>query len=89
MHVLPHLNEAQHGFLHRKSTVTYLLEYVSFIVEALDHREQINALMLDFTKTFDHILLVKLQSFDFAATMLSWFTSYLSERHNFVVFKAA
>lgn len=89
-HVKPHLNEAQHGFLPRKSTVTNLLEYVTFLAEALDKKEQVDVLYLDLSKAFDKIshqmMVLRLQSFGVIGSLLSWFSSYLSGRELQVVF---
>lgn len=92
-HVLPYLNESQHGFLPRKSTVTNLVEYVSFLAQKLDRKAQIDAIYLDFSKAFDKIshrlLLAKLSCFGFTGAMLSWFKSYISDRHLTVVFNGS
>lgn len=92
-HVSPFLSEAQHGFLPKKSTVTNLLEYVTCVAEALDKREQIDALYLDFSKAFDkishRILFAKLDNFGIAGPLLSWFKSYVSERSLSAVFNGA
>lgn len=89
-HVLPYLNETQHGFLPKKSTVTNLIEYVSYVAAALDRREQVDAIYLDLSKAFDkvshRILHARLRSFGFTGPMLSWFVSYLSNRHLTVAF---
>ena len=92
-HVSPYLNECQHGFLPRKSTVTNLMEYVTFIAESLDRRHQIDVILVDFSKAFDKIshqlLLAKLQVFGVTGSMLSWFGSYLKERECAVVFSGS
>lgn len=74
----------QHGFVKQRSTTTNLMNYVSMIIENLDKRQQIDAVYVDFQKTFDqvpHQLAVeKLRRFGFPDWMTSWIASYLNNR---------
>lgn len=74
----------QHGFMPGKSVVTNLLEYLNFISHHMSGPSQVDAIYLDLTKAFDRVnhrlLIDKLVSFGFNGTLLSWFSSYLSNR---------
>lgn len=50
-HVTPYLSESQH--------ITNLMEYVTFICEALDRKEQIDSIYLDLSKAFDKVCACK------------------------------
>ena len=89
-YVSPHFNECQHGYLPRKITVTNLMEFVTFIAEALDRRHQIDLILINYSKAFVKIshqrLFVKLQASCVTGSMPLWFDSYLKERARDVVF---
>ena len=79
----------QHGFLNGKSTETQILSVFDNISKVLDGGGQTDIIYLDFSKAFDsvphHLLLHKMKSFGFNGTLLSWFSSYLSNRKQRVV----
>jgi len=54
------LCDNQHGFHSKLSCKTQLLGVVNDFTNALNSREQINALFLDFLKAFDKVLHEKL-----------------------------
>jgi len=84
------LNNNQSGFRPGKSTGTALLSVIEEARLAMDHGEVTIIVLLDFSKAFDSvdhdILLAKLKILGFGATTLQWFSSYLSERQQKVVF---
>lgn len=92
-HVTPLLEPSQHGFLPRRSTVTNLFEYASYLNDHFDRRDQIDILYIDISKAFEtishNILFFKLAAFKITGNLQSWFISYLSCRPNFVVFNGA
>lgn len=92
-HVTPFLDSSQHGFLPKRGTVTNLLEYVTFLNEKLENREQVDVLYVDLSKAFDRIshdiLIYKLQSFGITGQLKLWLATYLIERSNIVVFNGA
>ena len=78
------LVEEQHGFFQRRSTITNLIGYVNFIINAIGKGSEVHAIYTDFSKAFDkvnhYILIQKLQAYGIAGNLLEWFKSYLSER---------
>ena len=62
VHVSSQLHHLQFGFLRDRSTTSQLLHVINEINKALENREQIDSIYLDFAKAFDkvdHILLLK------------------------------
>lgn len=92
-HVSPYLNDNQHGFVKRRSTVTNLSVFVDFLAESLDSNTQVDAIYTDFAKAFDKlnidILLSKLSSFGLSGSILSWFETYLKDRKQCIKFGGA
>lgn len=92
-HVSPYLDENQHGFLPKRSTVSNLLEYSAFLADHLDRKEQVDVIYMDMSKAFDRIshslLIMKLQAFGVSGPMLLWFKDYLVDRPMKVVFNGA
>ena len=84
VHVSSQLHHLQFGFLRGKSTTSQLLHVINEINKALEKREQIDSIYLDFAKAFDkvdHILLLKkLRNFGITGKPLNWFNNYLSNR---------
>ena len=74
----------QHGFLKGKSTLTNLLIYENYIIEAFNKKLQVDAIYTDFSKAFDFVniklLLHKLYLFGFRDPLLSWLASFLQNR---------
>ena len=89
-HVSNHLDPSQHGFLPGRGTVTNLFEYVTFLSEKLEAKEQVDMLYMDLSKAFDTIshdgLINKLQLFGVTGTLQRWLATYLIQRPNVVVF---
>lgn len=87
-HMKPFINEAQHGFMTNRSTVTNLSVFTSNIYDALENKQQIDVVYTDFQKAFDKvdhdILLRKLAEYGLSHNMLKFFISYLGSR-SFVV----
>lgn len=92
-HVSNHLDPSQHGFLPKKSTVSNLFEYVSFLSEQLEAKEQVDMIYIDLSKAFDTIshdhLICKLEVFGINGNLQRWIATYLLERPNMVVFNGA
>ena len=74
----------QHGFLKGRSTLTNLLLYQKYIVEAFNKKLQVDAIYTDYSKAFDVVDLVllihKLFLLGFRDPLLSWFASFLQNR---------
>ena len=83
------INKLQHGFQRQKNCTTQLIQVYHNILEALDKRNEIDIIYLDFTKAFDKVshplLLQKLGEFGFLGRLLMWLGSYLSGRKQRVV----
>lgn len=81
----------QHGFMCGKSTITNLITYEQFIINAMEHKWQVDAIYTDFSKAFDTVnhdlLLCKLHNMGVRGKILEWFRSYLVDRRQIVRFK--
>ncbi|CAB3992988.1 Hypothetical predicted protein, partial [Paramuricea clavata] len=79
------IKTSQHGFTRGKSCVTNLLEVLNYIGSILDVGGQVDAVYLDMSKAFDKVnhkhLLHKLRMAGFGGSLLQWFQSYLTNRH--------
>ena len=71
----PHLTQWQHGFLPGRSTVSQLSQVVHQFSKALEMRQQVDIIYLDFSKAFDRVphekLLCKLEYLNICVTKLS------------------
>ena len=70
------LCDQQHGFGKHRSCESQLLTTVQDLASGLDNSQQIDAILLDFSKAFDkvphQILLIKLEHFGVRGTTLQW-----------------
>ena len=61
------IHNTQHGFRKNKSTLTNLLEFFDNVVNAIDRKEIVDIIYLDFAKAFDKVphskLILKLRSY--------------------------
>jgi len=87
-HVHNSFTTHQFGFLPRRSVlhVQQLILFVNSIIEAIQHKQQMNVIYIDFSRASDpvphHKLLQKLESIGISGNLLSWFRFYLtSQRH--------
>ena len=78
----------QFGFRENHSTTHALLTLIDKVTHALDTFSHTIGIFLDFSKAFDtinhEILLAKLSHYGIRGKALEWFTSYLSNRSQFV-----
>ena len=83
------LSQYQYGFRENRSTVQSLLHYLRDVYAALDSGYVYFSLFLDLKKAFDcvshSILLSKLRFYGIRGVPLDWFSSYLSNRRQYVV----
>lgn len=88
--VKPLISDKQHAFQKCRSTVSNLLEHVTFLSNSLDRHDQIDVIYADMSKAFDlvshTVLCQKLGSFGITGFLLDWFRSYLSGRTVYVTF---
>ena len=77
----PLFDNAQHGFLQGRSTVTQLLAFYHEIGQSLDKGLQSDIVYLDLAKAFDSVshqrLLLKHSHYGVSGKLLQWFESYL------------
>lgn len=78
------LIDEQHGFTAGRSTVTNLLLFQSYILDAFGRGNQVEAIYIDFAKAFDKVdhghLLAKLRGYGFVGDVWLWLKSYLEDR---------
>ena len=83
------LDNAQHGFRKRRSCVTQLIDTLSDFADCLKKSEQIDAILLDFSKAFDKVdhegLLMKLDHLGIRNSLHSWCRSFLIGRNQKVL----
>ena len=58
--IRPHLTHWQHGFLPGKFTVSQLSQVVHHFAVALERKQQVDVIYLDFSKAFDRVAHEKL-----------------------------
>ena len=83
------LNNFQHGFRKQHSCETQLVNTIEDLARGLNSREQIDMLILDFSKAFDvvghRLLLAKLEHYGIRDGNLAWVTDWLTGRTQRVV----
>ncbi len=91
--IRPKLSRHQFGFMKNKSCLTQLLLAFSTINHAVDNKEQVDMVYLDFKKAFDSVphseLLYKLWRLGITGNLWCWFQSYLNGRSHYVTFDNA
>ena len=84
------LCDQQHGFRKHRSCESQLLTTVQDLASGIDNSQQIDAILLDFSKAFEKVphhqrLLIKLEHYSVRGTTLEWIRSFLSDRTQKVV----
>ena len=78
------LNDNQHGFLSKKSTLTNLLESVNDWSITLNNRNNVAVAYIDFQRAFDSVthpkLAHKLKAYGIEGALLEWILNFLSDR---------
>ena len=87
------LTDSQHGFRKHRSCDTQLITTVNNLTKGLDKSEQIDAILLDFSKAFDKVAhsrpLLKLENYGVRGNLLKWVQDFLSGRTQQVVFEGS
>ena len=87
------LNKFQHGFRQNRSCETQLITTVRDFTDCLNKKQQIDAVLLDFSKAFDKVdhekLLSKLSSLGISDSLHLWIRSFLSGREQTVLVDGA
>jgi hypothetical protein len=82
------LTSHQHGFQKGKSTVTALYEIVDQFFTSIEAKEKLNVILYDLSNAFGTIcpslLIQKLKIYGLCDRSLSWLTSFLTEREQYV-----
>ena len=83
------ISDSQHGFRHKRSTVTLLLSAINDWAFCLEGWNSVHCVLLDLAKAFDSVphcrLLLKLECFGIKGNLLSWFNSFLTNCYRRVV----
>jgi len=78
------LSDQQHGFRKKRSCESQLILTVQDLASAMDDGEQVDAVLLDFSKAFDKVphqrLIRKLEHYGIKGPVQQWITSFLSGR---------
>ena len=78
------LSNQQHGFRKKRSCESQLILTTQDLASSLEEGEQIDAVLLDFSKAFDKVphrrLLLKLHHYGVRGPLLSWIESFLIDR---------
>ena len=83
----------QQGFWKMRSCETQLITTIHYLAVGLDRRQQVDAILLDFSKAFDkvahHHLAVKLRHYGIRDKNLFWIQSFLADRNQQVAGKTS
>ena len=78
------LSDTQHGFRKRRGCDTQLVMVVNDFAKNLNYSQQLDTILLDFSKAFDkvnhHKLLIKMDHYGIRGKLLDWMKDFLSER---------
>ena len=78
------LFDNQHGFRSNRSCETQLVNTIEAVAREIDHRGQMDMLILDFSKAFDIVphqrLLYKMSHYGITSNTLQWVSAWLTKR---------
>ena len=78
------INTTQHGFVKGRSCLANLLEYLEYVIKAVDNKQGVNVVYLDFAKAFEKVphkrLLEKAKSTGISGKVCNWIQSLLDKR---------
>ena len=83
------LCDRQHGFRERRSCETQLIEFIHQLSRHVEKGEQVDAVVMDFSKAFDKVahnrLMIKLERVGVRGKTKLWIQHFLSGRRQQVV----
>ena len=83
------LSDSQHGFRKYRSCETQLIQTIHDIAKSVNDKEQIDSILLDFSKAFDKVghrkLILKLKHYGINGDILNWISDFLHDRTQRVV----
>ena len=98
-HIMDHLDmhdilvDFQHGFRSKRSCESQLVITTEDIARNVDNNQQVDMLILDFSKAFDTVphqrLLKKLKAYGIRGNILAWIESWLTQREQCVTIEGA
>ena len=78
------INNTQHGFTPRRSTMTQLIQYYTTILDSMANSKQMDVVYLDFAKAFDKcdhgVIAHKLRAFGIGGKVGIWIHQFLTQR---------
>jgi len=82
-----------HGFRPGKSSITSSNSFTTYILNSFEANSQVDTIFTDFKKAFDSVdhglLIATLDSLGIGHPLISWLTSYLTSRRQFVKLNGA
>jgi Reverse transcriptase (RNA-dependent DNA polymerase) len=82
------INPQQHGFQKGKSTLTALFDFAEQVYNTMGAREKLNVILYDFSNAFGtlypQLLLHKLKMYGVSDVAISWLSSFLTQREQYV-----
>ena len=87
------IKESQHGFVHKRSCLTNLLEFLEHVTNYVDQGYPIDVIYLDFQKAFDKVphkrLMLKLRALGIVDEIYCWIEDWLKDRKQRVILLGA
>jgi hypothetical protein len=87
------IKESQHGFIHKRSCLTNLLEFLEHVTNYVDQGYPIDVIYLDFQKAFDKVphkrLMLKLRALGIVDEIYCWIEDWLKDRKQRVILLGA
>ena len=78
------IDDAQHGFRKKHSTVSNLIEMINDVTHNIDNKLNVDLITIDFSRAFDSIsqskLIQKLEAYGISGKILLWIKSFLTNR---------
>ena len=82
------LNNSQHGFVHKRSTLTNLLEYLNCVQREVDEGNEVDMMYLDMQKVLGKVsqqIIIQTKQYGVCGEVHGWIESWLTNRRQRVV----